>query len=850
MPDTSQIELPIGPPTEQHSEPLPEQPKKKRRLWVWLLGGFAATLLVGAVVAVVGLYFILSHYGRGLPDVNELANYEPQVITRIHAGDGSLLTEFARQRRLFVPISAVPELQIKAFLAAEDKNFYSHQGLDYLGILRAAFQNVKNVITGRRLVGASTITQQMARNFLLTLDQRVDRKIKEAILSFRIERAFTKDQILELYLNEIYFGYGAHGIAAAALNYFNKSLDELTLSDMAYLAALPKAPNNYHPQRRTEAAIGRRNWVLGRMRKLGFITFEEAFAAAQEDLITSSRTSTRFFQADYFEEEVRRELYNIYGENQLYGGGLSVRTTLEPRLQGLAESTLRNGLIEYDRRHGWRGPLTRISIGDGWWERLGEIHTPLGVDSWRHAVVLELREDGAVIGFEGGSFGFIPFAEMTWARAWRFGEKLGPSVRDVSDVLNIGDVVPVELMEADALANLPGFFTQEGEPVGPVMSYGLRQVPAVEGAIVVMDPHTGRVLAMVGGWDYAKSEYNRATQAERQPGSAFKPFVYAAALEEGFTPSSLVLDAPFVIDQGFGRGKWKPSNSSNRFYGPSTLRLGMEKSRNLMTVRLAQYIGMEKVVAFAERFGLERNLEPTLANALGAGEVTLLELTTAYSMLVNSGKRITPTFIDRIQDRRGATVFAHDVRACPGCNVREWQGQAEPVIPDEREQVLDPRTAYQMVSMLEGVVRNGTGRKIRVLGQPMAGKTGTTNDWFDAWFVGFSADLTVGVFVGFDRPHSMGTNEEGSAVAVPIFRDFMAEASSGQAGVPFRIPPGIRLVRVNADTGMPARSGDTNIILEAFIPGTEPNEDRLVLDGPDSFMRRDGKVRKGTGGLY
>ncbi|MCK5041956.1 MAG: penicillin-binding protein 1A, partial [Sphingomonadales bacterium] len=801
--------------------------KKKKSKLRTFVGVVAVLLLFGSMAGAVGLFMILSHYGRDLPDYTQLADYEPPVVTRIHAGDGSLLTEFARQRRLFVPINAVPDHVIEAFLAAEDKNFYNHSGFDVLGIGRAMLTNVKNAGTGRPLVGASTLTQQVAKNFLLSSDQRLERKIKEAILTFRIEKAFSKDQILELYLNEIYFGYGAYGLASAALNYFNKSLEQLNIEEAAYLAAVPKGPPRYHPIRHYERAIGRRNWVLGRMEINGFISEAEMTTAQATELVVHPRERVRYFHADYFEEQVRRQLYSVYGQNSLYEGGLSVRTTLEPRLQGIAERALKRGLIAYDRRHGWRGSIDSISIADdSWSDTLGEMDVPLGMDNWHLAVVLELEEGGAVIGFEGGGYGFIHLDEVKWARAWRTGERLGPRIDDVGDVLELGDVVAVEeIFDISKEKNLQGFLTASGEPVGDVKGYGLRQTPAIEGALVALDPHTGRVLAMVGGYDYNRSQFNRATQAERQPGSSFKPFVYGASFEEGFTPSSLVLDAPFVMAQGEGQGMWKPSNSSNRFYGPSTLRLGMEKSRNLMTVRLAQYIGMDKVIDFASRFGIDKNLQPTLSMSLGAGEVSLLALTNAYGMLVNGGKSITPTLLDRIQDRRGNTIFRHDNRSCLGCKQDEWNGQDTPIIPDEREQVVDSRIAYQIVSMLEGVVERGTGRRIGTLDTPLAGKTGTTNDWVDAWFVGFSPDLVVGVFTGFDRPRSLGVNEEGSAIAAPIFREFMAEALKDSPIVPFRIPSGIRLVRVNAETGLPAGVNTTNAFFEAFIPGTEPTDE-------------------------
>ncbi|RMF09340.1 MAG: penicillin-binding protein 1A [Alphaproteobacteria bacterium] len=804
-----------------------------------VLGILAATI-IGGIVALVGLVLVLHHFGRSLPDYTQLADYQPPVVTRIHAGDGSLIEEYARQKRLFVPIGAIPKPVIQAFLSAEDKNFYDHGGLDYVGITRAVLTNLRNVVTGRRLVGASTITQQVAKNFLLSSEVSFTRKIKEAILAYRIERAFTKDEILELYLNEIYLGYGSYGVAAAALNYFNKALDELTLAEAAYLAALPKAPNNYHPVRRHAAAVARRNWVLGRMGEDGYLTDDEVREAQAQPLETRPRTRTKIFRADYFTEEVRRELYRVYGEQGLYEAGLSVRTTLDPRLQAITERALRSGLIEYDRRHGWRGPITRFSAEvmadpERWAEKLSSLDIPLGMDGWQLAVVLDVSEQLARIGLANGSTGEIGLDGVKWARRWLPEQKVGGPVQSVDEVLDPGDVVAVEELATDG----------GGRP------FALRQVPDVGGAVVAMDPHTGRVLAMVGGFSYDISEYNRATQAMRQPGSAFKPFVYAAALDAGFTPSSLVLDAPFVIDQGMGQGKWKPSNYSDKFYGPSTLRLGLEQSRNLMTVRLAQYIGMDRIVDYAERFHIQDNMPPTLAHALGSGETTLLRLTAAYGMLVNGGKEIEPTLIDRIQDRRGRTIYRHDRRPCKDCVVDFWDHQPQPEIPDTRQQVVDPAIAYQVVSMLEGVVQRGTGRRIREIGKPLAGKTGTTNDSNDAWFIGFSPDLVVGVYVGFDQPRTLGAREQGATAAAPIFKTIMEQALAGKPGTPFRIPPGVNLVRVDARTGLPSDTGNGKTILEAFIPGTEPTaETQAVLDGPDSLADTGTKLKVGTGGLY
>lgn len=834
--------------TPDNTKTKPAKPKRSvwRRLVKYgiILGVTGTVMVVGAIV------WAIIYYGHDLPDYRQLATYEPAIVTRIHAGDGSLLTQFARKPRVFVPYEAVPEPLINAFLSAEDKNFFEHSGLDYMGMVRGNIRNVMNVIQGRPLQGGSTITQQVARNFLLTLEQRLDRKIKEMILTLRIERAYSKEHILELYLNEINFGNRSYGVATAALNYFNKALNELTIAEMAYLAALPKAPHNYHPVRYKERALGRRNWVLSRMYALGHIdkaTYEDALA---EDLVMASKTDQALFEAGHFAEEVRRRVGRMYGDKMLYEGGLSVRTSLEPRLQAIAEKTLRDGLVAYDRRHGWRGEIATIVVDGEWQDRLKKVRRALGVPTWELAAVHEVRADGAIIGRKDGSYGFIPFEEIKWARPWREGERLGPSVKDPAQVLNVGDVIPVEDLNK-GLADIQGFIGDDGLQVEPVPVFGLRQIPAIDGALVAMDPHTGRVLAMAGGYDYDASQYNRATQAQRQPGSAFKPFVYAAALDKGFTPASLVLDAPFVIDQGEGRGKWKPRNSSNKFYGPSTLRLGIEKSRNLMTVRLAQHLGMPTVMEYAGRFNLDRNMEPTLAASLGAGEVTLLNLTGAYGMLVNGGRSIKPSLIDRIQDRRGRTIYRHDERSCSDCTLTWDQTSSEPTLPDNREQVLDPLTSYQLVSMMQGVVENGTGRKIRVLGKPLGGKTGTTNDAADAWFVGFSADLAVGVFTGFDRPRSLGPYEEGSSVAVPIFRDFMRDALRGEPGVPFRMPSGIRLVRINAESGQPASIGDQTVILEAFKPGTEPRIGQYaVLDGSLENGKTKSTIRKGTGGIY
>jgi penicillin-binding protein 1A len=848
------------------------------------------TLVTLVILALVGGGAVMAtfwHYGRGLPDYQQLATYEPAVMTRVHAGDGSLITEYATEKRVFVPIGAIPQLVINAFLAAEDKNFYSHPGVDIMGVARAAITNLRRLGGDRRLVGASTITQQVAKNFLLTNEVSLARKAKEAILAFRIEHAISKQRILELYLNEIYLGYGAYGAAAASLNYFNKSMDELTIAEAAYIAALPKAPNNYHPVRRAKAAKARRDWVIARMEEEGFITAGQAKSAREEPFKVHPREATLLTRAEYFAEEVRRQLMDRYGEKKLYGGGLSVRTTLDPRLQTIADTVLRKGLIAYDRRHGWRGPIARIEglvpkaakvkakkasrkaarkkpkakaetaapkpapNPDGapvdWAGRLAKVAPPAGLGQWRLAVVLAVAKKEARIGFADSSLGAIPLGELRWARPWLKGQKRGPWITGAEQVLKPGDVVLVEPVTQRIIRSYKRGVPSKTITYGPG-TFGLRQIPDINGAVVALDPHTGRILAMSGGLTFGESQFNRASQAKRQPGSAFKPFVYLTALDQGFTPSSLILDAPFVIDQGPGQGLWKPHNYARRFYGPSTLRLGIEKSRNLMTVRLAQTIGMEKIAATARKFGIHQNLPQTLAMALGAGETSLLNLTTGYAMLVNGGKKITPSMIDRIQDRHGKTIFRHDRRPCPGCKTVSPDAASQPIIVDTRARIADAGSAYQVVSMLQGVVRRGTGRRVAAVGKPLGGKTGTTNKSMDTWFIGFTPDLAVGVFVGFDTPKPLGKRETGSSVSAPIFRDFMAGALKDAPAIPFRIPPGIRLVRVNAQTGRLASSGDRRVILEAFKPGTQPTGRGGVIEGKSATPRPDGDAA--AGGLY
>ena len=820
--------------------------------WWFSVGTFLT--IVGGVVTLI----VLEHFSRDLPDYSQLASYEPAITTRLYAGDGQLMAEYAVENRVFVPIEAIPDHVIQAFVSAEDQHFYRHGGIDLTGIARAIITNVRNIGSDRRLVGASTITQQVAKNFLLTNEVSFGRKIREQLLAMRMERAFSKDQILELYLNDIYLG-GSFGVAAASMNYFNKSLAELSLAEAAYLAALPKAPNNYHPTLRTDAAIIRRNYVLGRMLDDGAITAEEADAAMAEPLVVAERRNeTELLHADYFAEEVRREVQDVYGTDMLYGGGLTVRTTMDPELQAIAEAVLRDGLIAYDLRHGWRGPVTQLDAFDDWPGRLAAIEVPAGSAPWRMAVVLEVYDRGVRVGLADRSQGMIPWDGLSWARPWRENQRVGPEPQSAADVLALGDVILVEA--ADGLLTpeeaSPGTPVDEaGAPVA-LPTFALRQLPDIQGALVAMDPHTGRVLAVSGGYSFAMSEFNRATQADRQPGSSFKPFVYLTALLHGFTPASIVLDTPLAVDQGAGLNLWRPDNYSHDYMGAVPLRVGIERSRNIMTVRLLLEVGLEPVREVAQIFGIYEDMPLLYSMALGAGETTPLALTTAYAMLVNGGLRIEPTFIDRIQDRTGATIYEHDVRPCDACLQAEWaDGLTTPALPDTRERIVDPVTAYQMVSMLSGVVQRGTAARLARLGIPLAGKTGTTNDAFDTWFVGFSPDLAVGVFVGFDNPRTLGPRETGGSVAAPIFGAFMEQALDGVDVPPFRVPRGATLVSVNRQTGGLAVSGDP-AILEAFRPGTEPTSTAVNLPGNADLglgateAGDPNLLTTGTGGIY
>ncbi len=818
----------------------PVKPPKQRRrrrggfLFRFLGFMFAASMIVFIAVAGAAA-FVLWKVSQELPDYEVLAKYEPPVMTRIHANDGKLIAEFARQRRIYVPITAIPQRLIEAFISAEDKNFYQHGGLDIQGIIRAVVTNLSAVQSGRRMVGASTITQQVAKNFLLTNDQNIERKLKEAILAIRIERAFTKEQILELYLNEIYLGAGAYGVAAAAQTYWDKALSELTLADAAYLATLPKAPSNYDPFRHPDRAIARRNWVIDRIVENGFATPEEGEEAKASSLGVQARTyGPKIFASEYFAEEVRREILDRFGEDKLYGGGLSVRTTLDPKLQAMARKALVNGLTSYDRTYtGWRGVDKTIDPSGDWGKALAAIPVWSDIEPWRRAVVLEVTKDQAKIGLrptrdKSGKLvaerevGVIPYSEVKWARP-KLARGLGGTPASVSAVLKPGDVIYVAPVEAKE--------TKDGEAEIVAGQWSLQQPPEVSGALVAMDPHTGRVLAIVGGFSFAQSQFDRATQARRQPGSSFKPIIYLTALDNGYTPSSIIVDGAICVSQGKGMPQWCPKNYSGGGAGPSTLRYGIEHSRNLMTVRLARDMGMPIIAEYARRFGVYDNLMPALSMSLGAGETTLIRMVNAYSIIANGGKKVDATFIDRIQDRYGRTVWRHDNRDCGQCGAREWTGQAEPELVDDRKQIVDPISDFQMIGIMEGVVQSGTARKLTVLKRPVAGKTGTTNDYKDAWFIGYTPDLVVGAYVGFDQPRNMGRAATGGGVAAPIVRDFFAEALKDVPPVPFRAPPGAMLVRVNHKTGLPARRGDQGVITEAFKPSQVPGGAAVEGDG-------------------
>ncbi len=820
---------PLTAPKRRAAPPAEPAPKTKNSGdgWVSAMFKFVSFAFAAIAITLIGAVafsaWYLNELNKNLPDYQQLAEYAPPVTTRVYAGDGSLVAEFARERRLFVPIEAIPDHVKHAFVSAEDQTFYEHSGIEFRGLLRAQISNIGNMLQGRRLEGGSTITQQVAKNFLLTSEQRVERKLREMLIARKMERTYTKEHILELYLNEIYLGNRSYGVAAAALNYFDKSLDELTIAETSYLAAITKGPSNYHPVDHEARAVERRNYVIGRLAADGHITREEEAEAKSQPLGAkiAPPLGARDWTMEYYAEEVRKQIVELYGVEALYDGGLAVRTSVDPNLQKKAGEVLRRWLVTYDQRHGWRGAIATMEVSGDWAQALTAKVDDLknarklsdDMAPWRPALVLSSSSESARIGFPDGTEASVPLDQLTWARDYISANDLGPEVTSAAAVLKPGDITYVEAVD------------------GKDGVYALRQSPAVNGGLIAMDPHTGRVLAMVGGFSFQMSEFNRAIQAERQPGSTFKPFVYSVALDSGYTPSSIVLDAPFVapsVDSWY-----KPGNYiEGRHYGPSTLRLGIEQSRNTMTARLAQDLGIGRIMDYVERFKLSDRLPRELAISLGAGETTLMKITAAYAVFDNGGKRVDPVLIDRIQDRSGKTIYKRDARECPACDAAVWSEQSEPQLSEIGEQVIDPRTAYQITSILEGVVTRGTAARTvgGVTDKPLAGKTGTTNDYKDAWFVGFSPDIAAGVYVGFDLPQTLGQGEAGGSVAAPIFADFMNEALKDTAGIPFRVPSGIRLVRVNARTGKPAGAGETNVILEAFKAEDDPNASRSLED--------------------
>lgn len=832
--------------------------------WKYIKWVMAAGSFVGIALAIFVTVYVI-RVTKDLPSVQVLREYKPAIMTRVHAGDGKLITEFKKEARVFVPIETIPKQLQHAFVSAEDQRFYKHNGFDEKGFARAMVANVGHVLKNEKLEGGSTLTQQVAKNFFDD-DRTVARKVREIVIAGRIEKAMDKDHILELYLNEIYFARGAYGVAAASLNYFGKPMKDLELADAAYLAVLPKAPNNYQvtdPVKK-KRALRRRNYVLDRMVEDGYATQEAADIAKAQDIEVVDRFSgEEYLAAEYFVEEARKKIFAMYGEDELYEGGLSIRTTLDTKMQLSARRALRNGLEAYDRRHGYRGPIGNFDSFTDWKKRLAEFKSPRDIDNWRTGLVMKVDGKKAELRFavdedetELNDEGTLTLEGAKWATPSKLNKETGKTSLKLTDILKAGDIVLVQAGK------------EEGD-------YTLRQVPDANGSIVAMDPHTGRVLAMVGGYSFTQSQFNRATQANRQPGSAFKPFVYAAALDQGYTPSTQVLDAPFVIERQDikcdenesgvlelrganedGQSAdvaednpeddecerfYKPSNyAAGRFYGLSTLRLGLEKSRNAMTVRLANDIGMAPVMRYGRDFGIYDEVKPELAWALGAGETTLMRLAKAYSVLVNGGKDVDSRLIDRVQDGAGNTIFVSETEVCETCAQDEWDGSAPPELPDNREIVVDPVTAYQVVYMLKGVVDNGTGRAISALGRPLGGKTGTTNDYLDAWFMGFSPDLVTGVYVGYDTPRTLN-NEAGATAAAPIFKEFMGEVLKDKAVAPFRIPEGVTLAPVNRNTGEPSYIGAPEFILEAFRPGTEPKLGGLsstirVGSGSDSFV--------------
>jgi len=775
---------------------------------------------MGVLFVALSIGAIFYMYSKDLPSHERLAQYAPATISRIYSTEGRIIDEFAQERRLFVPIEDIPDLVKQAFISAEDKNFYTHNGYDVTGMASAFVDAVKS--RGKNVRGASTITQQVMKNFLLSGDRTGERKIKELILASRLEETLSKDKILELYLNEIFLGQNSYGVAAAAQTYFNKSLVELSPGEAAYLATLPKAPSDLHPVRNKERAMERRAYVLNRMVEDGHITAEVARAEKDQPLRTVQNGDYAAFRdalppRDYFTDEIRRQLSTTFGEEEFFGGGLSIRATVDSELQGAAAAALRRSLERYDRGLGvWRGTGKSIApdqMGseEAWRAALAATDLPRDIAGWFPAVVLQVGERSARIGIEGQPEDedghFIPADDVTWARKRLADGKLGPKAKRAGDLVDVGDVVLVRAVTDDK--------------TGDFVRWSLRQVPQVQGGFMAMDVFTGRVLAMQGGFSYEDSVFNRATQAARQPGSSFKPFVYAAALDSGFTPATIVVDAPIEVNTP--QGLWRPKNASNKFYGPTTIRTGIEQSRNLMTVRIAEEIGMDTVAGYAERFGVYDRMNPFLSNALGAQESTLFKMVAAYAMFANGGERVEPTLVDRVQDRFGRTVYRHDQRQCEDCQLASLNPGDALRIVSKRERVIDAITAYQLTSMMEGVVQRGTAKGVN-LPVPVAGKTGTTNDAKDVWFIGYTSNIVAGCYIGYDQPRTLGSGASGGGFCGPVFEQFMRQAIKKYGGSQFKVPPGgyfINIDRFNGARLSDGAKGD-NVVAEYFREGEEP----------------------------
>ncbi|MBR9861820.1 MAG: penicillin-binding protein 1A [Rhodobacteraceae bacterium] len=790
----------------------------------WIFSG----LTIGAVMVVVAVGAVFWMYGRDLPDHQALASYEPATISRVYSGEGKVMDEFAHERRMFTPADEVPDVVKQAFVSAEDKHFYEHKGYDLQGIVKAALDAAQ----GGRLRGASTITQQVMKNFLLDGSRSFERKIKEIILATRLEETLDKDKILELYLNEIFLGQNSYGVTAAADTYFGKNLEEVTVAEAAYLAALPKAPSDYHPVRQKERAIARRNYVLGQMYENGYIDKTTYEAAEASDLLTVQSGDFKSSRAerpprDYFTDEIRRQLSSDFGEDEFFGGGLSIRATMDPVLQKEAALALRAGLEKYDRNLGiYRGPAGKVNpaklgIEADWRAALGDVDMPRDIDGWHPAVVLELGDSSARIGIEGVDEDedghYLPKNEFNWRPLLDNG-RAGKRASKPSDLLSVGDVIYVRAVTKDS--------------DGSFVRWSLRQIPRIQGGFMAMDTNTGRVLAMQGGFSYQASVFNRATQATRQPGSSFKPFVYASALDSGYSPSTIVVDAPIEVQTP--QGLWRPKNASNKFYGPAPLRVGIERSRNLMTIRLAQDVGMNVVADYAERFGVYDDMGEYLANALGSQETTLFKMVAAYAMFANGGERVEPTLVDRVQDRWGKTIYRHDKRICEGCELASLEPGVSPRIVSNRERVMDAVTAYQLTSMMRGVVERGTASGTVKLGVPVAGKTGTTNDAKDVWFVGFTPNIVAGCYLGYDRPRALGRGASGGGMCGPVFNSFMKKAIKLYGSSDFEVPPNTRFIKFDRYSGarLPPDATGPNVVAELFRMGEEPEYGMFsVIDG-------------------